>query len=176
MPLILLPILLLALPILEIAAFILVGDRIGLWPTLGLVVLNAVVGAALLRRQGLGALQRIRAETAAGRVPARELVDGVMIVAAGVLLLTPGFVTDVVGYLLFVPAVRAAMRRLLSKNVLGAASVPGRPGPASVSPRDHTPNNGRRPDVVDLPPTDYERRPDPASPWRGAHEGNNTVH
>jgi UPF0716 protein FxsA len=172
MPLALVPLLLLVVPVLEIAAFILVGRAIGLFPTLAIVVLSAVVGTLLLRRQGLGALRRIQGEMAAGRVPGRELADGVMIVAAGILLLTPGLVTDVVGYLLFVPAVRAWLRRLLARRIAVATAgrQPGSGGPGG---------EGRRsapPDVVDLAAEDYERRADPRSPWHGSHEGNRTIH
>ena len=103
MPLALIPFLLLVVPVLEIGVFIAVGGAIGLWPTLGLVVLTAVIGSVLLRRQGLSTLEAIQRETRAGRVPGRELVSGLMIAIAGVLLLTPGFVTDTLGFLLFVP-------------------------------------------------------------------------
>ena len=103
MPFALIPFLLLAIPILEIAVFILVGNAIGLWPTLGLVILTAVIGSILLKQQGLWTLARSQAEIGAGRVPGRDLVSGVMIAMAGVLLLTPGLVTDALGFLLFVP-------------------------------------------------------------------------
>ena len=111
MPFALIPFLLLAIPVLEIAVFILVGNLIGLWPTLGLVILTAVIGSMLLRRQGLGTLPAYPVRDQAGRVPGRELVDGVMIAIAGVLLLTPGLVTDAIGFLLFVPAIRESICR-----------------------------------------------------------------
>ncbi|MBC8131133.1 MAG: FxsA family protein, partial [Rhizobiaceae bacterium] len=117
MPLALLPLMLLVVPILEITVFILVGNAIGLWPTLGLVVGSAILGVLLLRRQGLSTLMRIQAETQAGRMPGRELVHGLMIVVAGVLLLTPGLVTDAIGYLLFIPQVRDLGWRFLRGRV-----------------------------------------------------------
>ncbi|MBB4005108.1 MAG: FxsA family protein [Aurantimonas endophytica] len=159
MPIALIPVLLLVIPILEIAVFILVGNLIGLWPTLGLVVVTAIFGTLLLRRQGLDTLARIQAETRAGRVPARELVNGVMIAIAGVLLLTPGLVTDTLGFLLFVPAIRDAVWNFLkARVVVVAAGGFGRgSGPA---PRGD-------PDVVDLSGAEFERRPDPTTPWRG---------
>lgn len=173
MPLALIPLLLLAVPIVEIATFILVGNWIGVLPTLGLVVFSAVVGALLLRRQGLSTLRRIQTETAAGRVPGRDLVDGVLIVVAGMLLLTPGLVTDVFGYLLFVPAVRDVVRRFLARRVVVSASArmggTGRRGP------NDKPTSGQ-PEVVELSSEDFERRPDPDSPWNGPHEGNRTLH
>jgi UPF0716 protein FxsA len=172
MPLVLVPILLLLVPIAEIAAFILVGGWIGLWPTLGLVVASAVIGVLLLRRQGLGALRRIQAETAAGRVPAGELLDGVMIVAAGLLLLLPGLLTDLAGYLLFVPAVRRAVRAFLAARVAVRVRTAGRRSPSGAGGRD--PGPPRDAEIVELLPGDYERRPDADSPWRGG--GNRTLH
>lgn len=173
MPLALIPLLLLAVPIVEIATFILVGNWIGVLPTLGLVVFSAAVGALLLRRQGLSTLRRIQAETAAGRVPGRDLVDGVLIVVAGMLLLTPGLVTDVFGYLLFVPVVREAVRRFLARRVVVSASArmggTGRRGPGEKPASN-------QPEVVELSSDDFERRPDPDSPWNGSHEGNRTLH
>ncbi|GGE07067.1 hypothetical protein GCM10011390_27640 [Aureimonas endophytica] len=175
MPLALIPICLLLVPILEITTFILVGGWIGLWPTLGLVVGSAVLGALLLRRQGLSTLQRIQTEIKAGRVPGRELVHGVIIVAAGVLLLTPGLVTDVFGYLLFVPKVRDLVWRALSRRVVVTASGQRRGGETGGGPSaTRRPFGG--PEVVDLGTEDYERRPDPNSPWNGSHEGNRTLH
>ena len=83
-----------ATPIIEIAVFIEVGGRIGLWSTIGIVILTAVIGTAMLRQQGISVLFRIQENLNANRMPLRELFDGVCLVAAGALLLTPGFVTD----------------------------------------------------------------------------------
>ena len=183
MPFAIIPFLLLIIPVLEIAVFILVGNLIGLWPTLALVVLTAIVGSFLLKRQGISTLRRIQAETNAGRVPARELVDGVMIMAAGILLLTPGLVTDTIGFLLFVPGFRSSIRNFLSKRVVvmaqgGGATGFGRGG--GGQPGGQTWQRQRSPDVVDLSGEDYHRRPDPGSPWRGEEEdggpNNRTLH
>lgn len=97
---------LIAVPVIEVAVFIEVGGRIGLWPTVGLIVLTALVGTALLRHQGLSTLARARASLEQGKLPMRELLDGVCLLIAGALLLTPGFVTDAVGALLLVPPLR----------------------------------------------------------------------
>ncbi len=97
---------LIGVPVIEIAVFIEVGGRIGLWPTVGLIVLTALVGTALLRHQGLSTLARARASLDQGKLPMRELLDGVCLLIAGALLLTPGFVTDAVGALLLVPPLR----------------------------------------------------------------------
>lgn len=104
MPLIL--VFFLALPLIEIAGFVLVGRQIGVLPTLGLVIATGIAGAMLLRVQGFGIVSRIRAELTAGRDPSRELAHGVMVVLAGILLLIPGFVTDILGILLFLPPLR----------------------------------------------------------------------
>lgn len=104
-------------PLLEIAVFIQVGGLIGLWPTLGLVILTAVIGTWQLRAQGLATLASGRAQMDAGQLPTRELFDGLCLLFAGALLLTPGFVTDAVGMLLFVPAVRDAIRGWFRRHV-----------------------------------------------------------
>jgi len=104
-------------PLLEIAVFIQVGGWIGLWPTLALVVLTAVLGTWELRAQGLATLARARAAIGAGEVPAHEIFDGACLIVAAALLLTPGFVTDGLGILLFVPAVRAYLRTLLGRHL-----------------------------------------------------------
>ncbi len=100
---------LILLPLIEIAVFIEVGSAIGVLPTIALTVLTAIAGTAMLRHQGLALLMKMRSELDAGRVPGEELTHGALIVVASILLLIPGFVTDVVGLLLFVPAVRRAI-------------------------------------------------------------------
>ncbi len=110
-------------PLLEIAVFVAVGGQIGLWPTLGAVVATALAGSVLLRVQGLSTLYRAREHMERGELPVRELFDGVCLVFAGALLLTPGFVTDGVGLLLFLPPFRAAIRRGLGSLVAARGSV-----------------------------------------------------
>ena len=112
------PFLLLAVPLAEIAAFVVIGGQIGVWATLGMVLLTAIIGSFLLRWQGIGLFNRINAEVRANRVPGRELVHGVMILVAGVLLLTPGFVTDSLGFLLFVPGIRDLVWRFAKDRVV----------------------------------------------------------
>jgi len=106
-----------AVPIVEIALFIQVGGAIGLWPTLAIVVLTAVIGTSLMRAQGLMTLGRLQNALATGQNPADPMAQGAMILVAGVLLLTPGFFTDTVGFLLLVPAIRVALIRWLSARV-----------------------------------------------------------
>ena len=109
--------LILALPFIEIALFIQVGGWIGLWPTLGLVVLSVFVGSAILRTQGAQALRRLQAAVASDRDPSEPLAHGVLIAAAGVLLMLPGFFTDAIGLLLLLPPVRSALIRAASRRV-----------------------------------------------------------
>lgn len=105
------------IPLIEIAVFIQVGDQIGLWSTIGLVILTAVIGTMLLRQQGIQTLMRAQAHVAQNSIPAQELFDGVCLLFAGALLLTPGFVTDSFGFLLLVPALRVKMGRLLFQKL-----------------------------------------------------------
>ena len=121
-------------PLLEIAVFVAVGGQIGLWPTLGAVVATALAGSVLLRVQGLSTLYRAREHLERGELPVRELFDGVCLVFAGALLLTPGFITDGAGLLLFLPPFRAAIRR-------GLASLFAARGSVHVF-RAHGPNGG----------------------------------
>jgi UPF0716 protein FxsA len=99
------------IPIIEIAVFISVGGRIGLWPTLAIIVATAAAGSWLLRIQGLATLQRAQATFQRGEVPVAEVFDGLCLLLAGALLLTPGFVTDTIGFLLFLPPIRHFLAR-----------------------------------------------------------------
>lgn len=105
-----------AVPIIEIALFIQVGGLIGLWPTLAIVLLTAVIGTTLMRSQGAHAWAEVQRSFAEMRDPSRPLAHGVMIVIAGMLLLTPGFFTDTLGLLLLIPGLRDwVMRRVASR-------------------------------------------------------------
>ena len=112
-----------AVPIIEIAVFIEVGGWIGLWPTIGVVILTAVIGTALLRQQGISILFRIQENLEANKLPVRELFDGVCLVIAGALLLTPGFVTDSLGFALFVPPIRQAIAAWIGQKIVARADV-----------------------------------------------------
>lgn len=104
-------------PLVELAVIIKVGALIGVWPTIAILLAVSVTGAWLVKRQGLGVWRRFRAQIDAHRVPGKEIADGVMVVLAGALLLTPGFVTDALGLLLLVPPVRAAIRAAAMSRV-----------------------------------------------------------
>ena len=117
-------ILFLLVPLLEIYLLITVGGVIGAWPTVGLVVLTAVVGALLLRQQGFSTLQRVQNELAQGQVPAVAMLEGVVLLFSGALLLTPGFFTDAIGFLCLIPRLRQSLiRMLMSRVVLTAFST-----------------------------------------------------
>ena len=110
----------LVVPLVEIYVLIEIGSALGAAPTILLVVLTAVIGAALMRAQGIATLLRARASMAAGEVPAIELLEGAIILVAGALLLTPGFVTDAAGFVCLVPA----LRRQLIVRAVAACTAP----------------------------------------------------
>jgi UPF0716 protein FxsA len=116
------PILLLAfifVPIIEIGLFIQVGGFLGLWPTIALVLITAFVGASLVRSQGIQTLMSVQGRLEQGELPAQQIFEGVMLAVAGVLLLTPGFMTDALGMLVLLPVPRAAIAKyLMSKMVV----------------------------------------------------------
>lgn len=98
-------------PLVEMALLIAVGGRLGIWPTLGIVILTGIIGATLVKRQGLVVWQSARQRLATGELPTRELAHGAMLLVAGAFLLTPGFLTDAVGFALLLPAGREWLRR-----------------------------------------------------------------
>lgn len=104
-----------ATPIAEIAIFIEAGERFGLWPTLGAVILTAFFGTGLLCWQGLTTWCRAAASLQQGVFPINEIFAGLCLVAAGALLLTPGFLTDAVGFALFVPYIRHLIEHLIKR-------------------------------------------------------------
>ncbi len=101
------------IPALELALLIEVGRHIGTLATLALIAVTGALGAYLARSQGLGVLHHMQAEVAAGRLPAASIVDGVIILLAGAVLITPGFLTDAVGFLCLVPAFRRFIKSTL---------------------------------------------------------------
>ena len=158
MPFGLIPFLLLFVPILEIVVFILVGGQIGVFPTLGMILLTAILGSILLRIQGFATLNRIQQKAELGELPGEDLVNGVMIMIAGVLLLTPGFVTDTIGFLLFFPPFRTFLwSSLASKVVIRTQS--------SFNQANSGNRAGPEDTVVDLDPSEFSEKPNPDSPW-----------
>ena len=104
-------------PIVELMLLIQVGQWVGLWPTLALVLLTGAAGASLARREGLRTLAAIQGELAAGRLPGSSLLDGAAILIGGAFLLTPGILTDLVGFSLLLPPTRALIRRRVRKSL-----------------------------------------------------------
>ena len=104
-------------PIAEMYLLIEVAGYINTWPTIGLVMLTAVIGVALLKRQGVATLTRGMSRLNAGEVPAREMAEGILLAVAGALLITPGFVTDTVGFVLLFPPSRMFIAQQMLKRV-----------------------------------------------------------
>ena len=160
----------LALPFIEIAGFVIVGSEIGVLATLGLIILSAVLGFALLRRQGLSLLNQMKAETAAGRAPQREIIHGTLLIFAGILLIIPGFLTDIIGLLLFIPFVRDLIwNRFLRNRVVMATNFQAGSAGSSYQHygQRHTSQDD---DIIDLDPEDYSSSSDSNkkasnSPW-----------
>ena len=155
------PIFLLMMPLAEIAGFIIVGRQLGVGATLLLVLASAVAGAVLLRIQGLGALRKIQQAGQAGTDPGRQLVHGLMIVVTGFLLILPGFISDIVGLLLFIPAVRDMAWTLVKNRLTIVTSGTGGTGGFSRGPYPDTPPRpGSGPRVIDLDDDEFSRNGD----------------
>ena len=110
-------ILFIVIPAVELALLMKIGGMIGLLPTIGTIILTGFVGAGLARQQGIGVLRQIQGEMANGRLPAGSMIDGVIILVAGALLMTPGFLTDVFGFVCLVPGTRALVKRFVMNRV-----------------------------------------------------------
>jgi UPF0716 protein FxsA len=135
MPLLLI-VLFIVVPIAELYVIIQVGQAIGLWPTLALLLADALLGSFLLKHQGRGAWRRFNEALAQRRFPGKEVIDGLLIVVGGTLLLAPGFITDVFGLILLIPPTRAIVRGLLKRFTIGRFMVVGMPSTGQFgSPR-----------------------------------------
>jgi UPF0716 protein FxsA len=110
------------LPIAELYVIIQVGEAIGVLPTIALLIVDSFLGAALLRSQGRAAWRRFNEALALGRIPTREVFDGAMVILGGAFLITPGFITDLIGVLLLIPPTRAAFRGIVSRLALRRAA------------------------------------------------------
>ncbi len=111
------------IPIIEITLFIYVGDAIGIAATLALVIVTAIIGTWLLNLQGFAALERAKRALAEGRAPVDSVIDGVCLLLAGAFLLTPGFLTDGLGFLLFVPQFRRWLAKTLVRRLMRSSNV-----------------------------------------------------
>ncbi len=180
------------IPLAEIAVFIHVGGLIGLWATIGLVVITAIIGTSLLRWQGYSVLARTQNSLNSGELPVDSVIDGVFLLVAGALLLTPGLITDTFGFLLFVPQ----FRRLLARTIFNRMIAKGKVRMDMYSDGQSTSYSGSSsfeadpfsdarydrktdPDIIDAEFTDVDEKkspqkdeddkpaqPNPSSPWR----------
>ena len=151
-------------PILELFVIIKVGGAIGVLPTIGLLILDSLVGAALLRSQGRAVWARFNTALAESRVPAREVFDGALVIFGAALLMTPGFLTDILGLILLIPPTRAVVRGILSRTFAGriarggsavfwtvrGAAGSGRSQPGGPPPQSHD-YEGTARDVTEPP-------------------------
>jgi UPF0716 protein FxsA len=140
--------------IVEITVIIQIGQLIGAVNTIGLLLLISLLGAWLVKRQGLGVIARISEQRMAGRLPAAEVFDGALILVAGVLLVIPGFVTDAFGLLLLVPPIRAVARGFARRRVMREVDM--------VRSKQWT--RGERPPPQYVPPEAPRRPPPPPTP------------
>lgn len=154
----LLPVIVLLMPILEIAGFIVVGKALGLWLTLALIILTSLLGLIILRNGGLGMVRNLQNASQKGAEPAEAIVSGGMRVIAGILLFVPGFITDIIGLLLLMPAVRKFFWKALSPKIVVAGDF-RRSGFGGG--RYET----RSSKVVDLDEEDFRRDGPNNSPW-----------
>ncbi len=141
-------------PLLELLVLIRVGQVIGPWWTILLLVLDSIIGAWLMRREGAKAFRGLSQALGSGRMPAREVADGILVLAGGLLMLSPGFVTDVFGMMLILPVTRPLGRRLLTRVVASRLLAGGfadrrAPGPAAPGRNEERPRPGSQGPVVE---------------------------
>ena len=156
-----------AMPIIEIALLLRVGDAFGWLPTLLIVIVTAFIGSAMLRQQGLATLNTARQRMDSGELPAQQLLEGVLIMIGGVLLLTPGLVTDACGFLCLIPFSRQWLAARISARVLvGVAGAGGTAG-AGTGKQFH----GRKNGTQHGPATPSSAGPSTSSGGRGTKNG-----
>lgn len=142
----------LAVIFIEIAGFIIVGSEIGVFATLALILLGMIAGIVLLRVQGFQILQKMQAEMAQGRVPDQEMFHGALMVIGAILLIIPGFVTDIIGIILFIPPFRNFIWQIISKKF-------------NIKTSFHE-NKNSSDKVIDLDASDYHSEKNENSPWK----------
>jgi len=174
---VLLFVLFVVVPIAELYVIIQIGGAIGVLPTIALLILDSVLGAALMRSQGRAAWRRFNGAVAEGRIPGREVIDGALVIFGGALLLTPGFLTDALGLILLLPPTRALVRGVLVRRFSGGLMASASRGAEARMGRVFTgqsrpgadarrPGGGGRPrgasdDIIDAEATEVDpRRPE----------------
>jgi UPF0716 protein FxsA len=143
----LLIVLFITVPILELFVILQIGDLIGPWWTIALLIAGSVLGSVLMRSQGRAAWRRFNEALRRGRPPAREVLDGVLIIFGGALLLTPGFLTDAVGLTFLLPPTRAVLRGLLVRRFAGRMVAAAAGGPLRRPRARHYDVDGQATDV-----------------------------
>ncbi len=152
----------LIIPLIEIALFIAVGSRIGIAATLLLCVASAVTGAVIVRHQGLQTIARLQERLRLGELPTMELAEGAAILAAGILLITPGFFTDAIGFTLLFPPTRRWIINWLGRRYSGEVQMY-----YSRHRQDPFADRPRGPTIIDVEAEEVDDEPgNPASPWR----------
>jgi len=170
-------IILVALPLIEIAVLIKVGQWIGLWPVIGIVIATFLLGGAVLGRSGLSSAVKVREALARNEPPVGAMMDSAMVAIAAILLITPGLIADVAGFLLLIPPVRRALTHLALRNAVVVGSFGVNRGPSREAPRASPYEEAapRKPDGsgpviegeferLDERPVDRRRRRDPEAP------------
>ncbi|WP_394229944.1 FxsA family protein [Shewanella colwelliana] len=162
-------------PVIELNVLIRVGESLGSWTTVGLVIFTAVVGVSLVRSQGISTLMQVQQKLARGEAPGQEIVEGMMLAVAGLMLLIPGFVTDFIGLLLLTPFTRIPVAGYLYKRMQLKVSSQGG-FQAGFGPGPFGPNGdagGRSPFDRDQGNTfdgDYEHKADPSDKGEESHQ------
>lgn len=162
------------MPIAEIAVLIQVGGTIGVWTTIGIVILTAVIGTTMLRHQGLATLNKAQMRMQQGEMPAQQMLEGILLLIGGVLLLTPGFITDFFGFATLIPQSREFLAKKLTERSVGHIFVGGSSFGAGVAPksaenRDTGTSNGPR---AQVPPG---AQPGPSGSAKPSKDGSDVI-
>ncbi|MDF1741503.1 MAG: FxsA family protein [Verrucomicrobiales bacterium] len=141
------------IPVVELFLFMVLGSKIGIPLTLLIIIVTGALGAHLTRSQGMQALNKYKAATAQGKLPHEEVLDGLMILVAGAVLLTPGFLTDAIGFSLLVPSIRDSVRKVLGAYLKGKITVVGQNMGAPDRSRSSQGPINIDAEVIDITPT-----------------------
>ncbi len=166
MPFLIMLIIFVLIPVVELSVLIRVGEVLGSWNTVALVILTAVVGVSLVRSQGLSTLMSVQKKLAAGEAPGQEIVEGMMLAMAGILLLIPGFVTDLIGLILLTPITRAPLARYFYQR-MQLKVVAGAQFRAGANPFEPPHQRGQGGDVFE---GEFERKADPSDKRPESHQ------
>ncbi|MFV7708377.1 FxsA family protein [Shewanella algae] len=166
MPFLIMFIIFVLIPVVELSVLIRVGEVLGSWNTVALVILTAVVGVSLVRSQGLSTLMSVQKKLAAGEAPGQEIVEGMMLAMAGILLLIPGFVTDLIGLILLTPITRSPLARYFYQR-MQLKVVAGAQFRAGANPFEPPHQRGQGGDVFE---GEFERKADPSDKRPESHQ------